>query len=102
MSHPIRVGHCLSVKFLTQKLFCLFHLQNRYGRADAPGPEACSPEGNLPDGNPGPEGKFGGAGGTASTEATTPNEHLRKVFYRMGLNVRSCRVCSCSLWLNHF
>jgi len=43
-------------------------------------------EGNLPDGNPGPDGKFGGKGGTASTEATTPNEHLRKVFYRMGLN----------------
>ena len=59
----------------------------RYGRADAPDPKACSPEGNLPDGNPGPEGKFGGKGGTASTEATTPNEHLRKVFYRMGLNV---------------
>jgi len=59
----------------------------KYGRVDASGPEQCSPEGNLPDGNPGPDGKFGGAGGTASTEATTPNEHLRKVFYRMGLNV---------------
>lgn len=45
----------------------------------------CSPEGNLPDGNPGPGGKFGGPGGTASTEDTTPNGHLRKVFYRMGL-----------------
>jgi L-ascorbate peroxidase len=32
------------------------------------------------------EGKFGGAGGTASTEDTTPGGHLRKVFYRMGLN----------------
>lgn len=59
---------------------------SRYGRVDATGPEQCSPEGNLPDGNPGPDGKFGGAGGTASTEDKTPNGHLRKVFYRMGLN----------------
>jgi L-ascorbate peroxidase len=49
-------------------------------------PEQCSPEGNLPDGNPGPNGKYGGSGGTKSTEDTTPNGHLRKVFYRMGLN----------------
>jgi len=28
----------------------------------------------------------GGSGGTASTEDKTPNGHLRKVFYRMGLN----------------
>lgn len=58
----------------------------KYGRVDATDPKQCSPEGNLPDGNPGANGKFGGAGGTASTESTTPNEHLRKVFYRMGLN----------------
>ena len=58
----------------------------KYGRIDAADPQDCSPEGNLPDGNAGPDGKYGGAGGTASTEATTPNEHLRKVFYRMGLN----------------
>lgn len=53
---------------------------------DASGPDDCSPEGNLPDGNPGPDGKYGGAGGTKPTEDTTPNGHLRKVFYRMGLN----------------
>lgn len=58
----------------------------KYGRVDASGPEQCSPEGNLPDGNPSSEGKYGGAGGTKSTEDTTPNGHLRKVFYRMGLN----------------
>ena len=59
----------------------------RYGRVDAAGPEDCSPEGNLPDGNANPDtGKYGGAGGTATTEDTTPNGHLRKVFYRMGLN----------------
>jgi L-ascorbate peroxidase len=61
-------------------------LENRYGRVDATGPEQCSPEGNLPDGNPNAEGKFGGPGGTAPTEDKTPNGHLRKVFYRMGLN----------------
>jgi L-ascorbate peroxidase len=57
----------------------------KYGRVDATGPELCSPEGNLPDGNPGPAGKYGGPGGTASTECTTPEGHLRKVFHRMGL-----------------
>ena len=54
-----------------------------YGRVDATGPEQCSPEGNLPDAEAGPEGKYGGAGGTASTEDESPNGHLRKVFYRM-------------------
>lgn len=59
----------------------------KYGRVDASKKEFCSPEGNLPDGNPNPEtGKYGGPGGTASTEDTTPNGHLRKVFYRMGLS----------------
>jgi L-ascorbate peroxidase len=58
----------------------------RYGRVDAPGPEVCSPEGNLPDGNPGPEGKYGGPGGTAPTEDATPQGHLRKIFHRMGLS----------------
>lgn len=46
----------------------------------------CSPEGNLPDAEPADNGKYGGPGGTASTEDTTPGGHLRKVFYRMGLN----------------
>ena len=57
-----------------------------YGRVDATGSDQCSPEGNLPDAEAGPEGKYGGAGGTSSTEDSTPNGHLRKVFYRMGLN----------------
>merc|ERR1719409_59106 len=61
-------------------------LDMRYGRVDAKGPEDCSPEGNLPDAEAGPNGKYGGPGGTASTEDTSPNGHLRKVFYRMGLN----------------
>lgn len=58
----------------------------KYGRVDADSKEQCSPEGNLPDAEPGQEGKFGGAGGTASTEDATAGGHLRKVFYRMGLN----------------
>jgi L-ascorbate peroxidase len=58
----------------------------KYGRVDVTNAEQCMPEGNLPDAEPGTEGKFGGAGGTMSTEDTTPNGHLRKVFYRMGLN----------------
>jgi len=61
-------------------------LKMRYGRVDAAGPQDCSPEGNLPDAEAGPNGKYGGPGGTKSTEDTTPNGHLRKVFYRMGLN----------------
>ena len=58
----------------------------KYGRVDASGPEQCSPEGNLPDAEAGDNGKYGGTSGTKSTEDTTPNGHLRKVFYRMGLN----------------
>jgi L-ascorbate peroxidase len=57
----------------------------KYGRVDATGPEECSPEGNLPDAEAGPGGKFGGAGGTAPTEDAAVEWHLRKVFYRMGL-----------------
>jgi len=58
----------------------------KYGRVDATSPEQCSPEGNLPDAEAGPDGKYGGPGGTASTESTEPEGHLRKVFYRMGFN----------------
>ena len=58
----------------------------RYGRVDASSPEQCSPEGNLPDAEPGPDGKFGGPGGTCSTEDSKAEGHLRKVFYRMGMN----------------
>lgn len=47
----------------------------RVGRKDAPGPESEQPEGNLPAGGaPWPNGEPG------------PGDHLRKVFYRMGLN----------------
>jgi L-ascorbate peroxidase len=56
------------------------------GRVDADGPERCSPEGNLPDAEPGATGEFGSDTGTASTKDTTAAGHLRKVFYRMGLN----------------
>lgn len=58
----------------------------KYGRVDATSPDQCSPEGNLPDAEAGPEGKFGGPGGTASTEDEAAEWHLRKVFYRMGLD----------------
>ncbi|EEC46956.1 ascorbate peroxidase [Phaeodactylum tricornutum CCAP 1055/1] len=44
----------------------------KYGRIDSNGPENCSKEGNLPDAEPGSNGMYAG--------------HLRKVFYRMGLN----------------
>jgi len=57
----------------------------RYGRVDARGPDDCSPEGNLPDAEAGPSGKYGTDTGTKSTVDTTPGGHLRKVFYRMGL-----------------
>ncbi|KAL3805547.1 hypothetical protein ACHAW5_005608 [Stephanodiscus triporus] len=57
----------------------------RYGRVDASGPEDCSPEGNLPDAEAGPGGKFGGTSGTVPTEDVAVEWHLRKVFYRMGL-----------------
>lgn len=61
-------------------------LDMKYGRIDAAGPQDCSPEGNLPDAEAGPNGKYGGTSGTVPTEDTSPNGHLRKVFYRMGLN----------------
>ncbi len=41
----------------------------RYGRRDTAGPEDCVKEGNLPDAGP-----------------PSPADHLRKVFYRMGLS----------------
>ncbi|CAL5027433.1 unnamed protein product [Urochloa decumbens] len=41
----------------------------KYGRADVTGPEQCPPEGKLPDAGP-----------------TSPADHLREVFYRMGLD----------------
>ncbi|GAB4862087.1 Probable L-ascorbate peroxidase 7, chloroplastic [Ancistrocladus abbreviatus] len=41
----------------------------KYGRVDVPGPEQCPEEGRLPDAGP-----------------PSPPNHLRGVFYRMGLN----------------
>ncbi|KAL2610659.1 hypothetical protein R1flu_029232 [Riccia fluitans] len=41
----------------------------KYGRVATKGPEECAIEGNLPDAGP-----------------PDPSDHLRKVFYRMGLN----------------
>jgi L-ascorbate peroxidase len=58
----------------------------RYGRVDVTDGQMCPKEGNLPDGAPGPDGNYGGDGGTASTKDPTPEGHLRKVFYRMGMN----------------
>lgn len=47
----------------------------RYGRVDTTSPEECPPEGNLP-----------GAAGPFPDGSATPADHLRKIFYRMGLN----------------
>ena len=58
----------------------------RFGRVDVTDADMCPKEGNLPDGAPGPDGNYGGDGGTASTRDSTPEGHLRKVFYRMGMN----------------
>jgi L-ascorbate peroxidase len=58
----------------------------QYGRVDVTAAAYCAPEGNLPDGNPGKDGTFGGPGGTASTQDTSAAGHLKKVFYRMGLD----------------
>jgi len=46
-----------------------------YGRKDATGPEDCAPEGNLP-----------GAAAPFDDGSATPQDHLRKVFYRMGFD----------------
>jgi len=58
----------------------------KYGRLDTTSPDDCPAEGNLPDAEPGDNGKFGGPGGTQSTEDKTAEGHLRKVFYRMGFD----------------
>lgn len=58
----------------------------KYGRVDATSPEQCSPEGNLPDAEAGPNGMYGGTSGSTPTESPEPGDHLRKVFYKMGLN----------------
>jgi L-ascorbate peroxidase len=61
-------------------------LNVKYGRLDATSSEQCSPEGNLPDAEPADDGNYGGPGGTAMTQSKEPEGHLRKVFYRMGIN----------------
>lgn len=53
-------------------------LNLRYGRVDVMSAEDCMPEGNLPDAEAGEAGKYGGPGGTASTEDAEPQGHLRK------------------------
>eukprot|EP00533_Pseudo-nitzschia_delicatissima_P010698 CAMPEP_0116094456 /NCGR_PEP_ID=MMETSP0327-20121206/9143_1 /TAXON_ID=44447 /ORGANISM="Pseudo-nitzschia delicatissima, Strain B596" /LENGTH=315 /DNA_ID=CAMNT_0003586065 /DNA_START=159 /DNA_END=1106 /DNA_ORIENTATION=- len=58
----------------------------RYGRVDVESASDCIQEGNLPDAEAGPDGNYGGDGGTVSTKDTKPEGHLRKVFYRMGLD----------------
>jgi L-ascorbate peroxidase len=58
----------------------------RYGRLDVSSEDDCPKEGNLPDSAPRENGVYGGPGGTASTEDPTPQGHMRKIFYRMGLN----------------
>uniref|UniRef100_A0A7S2V2W5 Plant heme peroxidase family profile domain-containing protein n=1 Tax=Fibrocapsa japonica TaxID=94617 RepID=A0A7S2V2W5_9STRA len=47
----------------------------KYGRVDVEDSSGCSPEGNLP-----------GAAAPFDDGCNTPQEHLRKVFYRMGFN----------------
>jgi len=56
----------------------------KYGRLDGAEPDAHQ-GGNLPDAEAGPDGHFGGTGGTVPTKDKTPEGHLRKVFHRMGL-----------------
>ncbi|TVU14457.1 hypothetical protein EJB05_37927, partial [Eragrostis curvula] len=49
----------------------------KYGRIDVTGPEQCPPEGKLPDAGP-----------------KAPADHLREVFYRMGLDDKEIVVLS--------
>lgn len=49
----------------------------KYGRVDTTAPEECPPEGNLPDAGP-----------------PSPADHLREVFYRMGLTDKEIVVLS--------
>lgn len=59
----------------------------KYGRVDVTDASQCPPEGNLPDAEAGDDGTFGSESGIATpNKDATPNGHLRKVFYRMGLN----------------
>lgn len=46
----------------------------KYGRVDAAEKDDCVVDGKLPSGDP------------ESTHKQSPADHLRKVFYRMGLN----------------
>lgn len=51
------------------------HIPLRYGRLDADSPEDCTPDGRLPS-----------AGHPFGDGSKTPADHLRRVFYRMGLD----------------
>ncbi|KXZ47588.1 hypothetical protein GPECTOR_34g747 [Gonium pectorale] len=55
----------------------------RYGRKDATSPDQCSPDGNLP-----------GAAHPFADGSADAAEHLRRVFYRMGLNDQDIVVLS--------
>ncbi|KAG2489504.1 hypothetical protein HYH03_011956 [Edaphochlamys debaryana] len=55
----------------------------RYGRKDLEGPEQCAPDGNLP-----------GAAHPFADGSASPADHLRKVFYRMGLDDKDIVVLS--------
>lgn len=58
----------------------------RYGRVDTTSPDDCIIEGNLPDAEPAPDGKYGHPEGTAPVQDKEAQGHLRKVFYRMGID----------------
>ncbi len=58
-------------------------IEMKYGRVDASSADQCAIEGNLPDAEPGEDGMYGGC---KEMEDKTAAGHLRKVFYRMGLN----------------
>ena len=59
------------------------HIPLRCGRKDAPGPEACTEDGRLP-----------AAAAPFPDKAASPAEHLRNVFYRMGLDDKDIVVLS--------
>lgn len=61
----------------------------KYGRVDSTSADQCSIEGNLPDAEAGEGGVYGGC---KEMEDKTAAGHLRKVFYRMGLNDEVSRL----------
>ncbi|KAI8477043.1 MAG: ascorbate peroxidase [Monoraphidium minutum] len=59
------------------------HIPLRYGRVDVDAPEDCAPEGRLPS-----------AGHPFADGSKSPGEHLKKIFYRMGLDDKDIVVLS--------